>query len=81
MDCENTVILFRTEILWLSHGVVLKRLFELGYAVYLFSKNMTPLSSHFEDDAWLCWLACLTDTISKFNDLSLNLQGNGSNIC
>jgi hypothetical protein len=41
---------------------------------------MTPLSSHFEDEAWLCRLAYLTDIFSKLNALYLNLQGNGNNI-
>jgi hypothetical protein len=41
---------------------------------------MTPLSSHFEDEAWLCWLAYLTDIFSKFSDRNLNLQSNGNNI-
>jgi hypothetical protein len=41
---------------------------------------MTPLSSHFEDEAWLCRLAYLTDIFSELNDLNLNLQGNGNNI-
>jgi hypothetical protein len=43
-------------------------------------KNITPLSSYFEDEAWLCRLACLTDIFSKLNDLNLNLQGNGNYI-
>jgi hypothetical protein len=41
---------------------------------------MNMLSSHFEDEAWLCRLAYLTDIFSKLNDLNLNLQGNGNNI-
>jgi hypothetical protein len=41
---------------------------------------MTPLSSHSEDEAWLCWLAYLTDIFSKLNDVNLNLQDNGNNI-
>jgi hypothetical protein len=64
----------------LSHGTVLKRLFELKHEVYLFLKSMTPLSSHFEDEAWLCRFAYLTDIFSKLNDLSLNVQGNGNNM-
>jgi hypothetical protein len=41
---------------------------------------MTPLSSHFEDETWICRLAYLTDILSKLNDLNLNLQDNGNNI-
>jgi hypothetical protein len=41
---------------------------------------MTPLSSHFEDEAWLCQLAYLTGIFFKLNDLNLNLQGNRNNI-
>jgi hypothetical protein len=51
---------------------------ELRPEVHLFFKNMTPLSSHFEDEAWLCRLAYHTDIFSKLNDL--NLQCNGNNI-
>jgi hypothetical protein len=41
---------------------------------------MTPLSSYFEDEAWLCRLAYRTDIFSKLSDLNLNLQGNGNYI-
>jgi hypothetical protein len=57
-----------------------KRLFELRHEVHLFLENMTSLPSHFEDEAWLCYLAYLTDIFSTLNDLNLNLQGNGNNI-
>jgi hypothetical protein len=80
MDSEHTGLLFHSEIRLLSRGTVLKRLFELRHEVYLFLKSMTPLSSHFKDEAWLCWFAYLTDIFSKLNDLSLNLQGNGNNM-
>jgi hypothetical protein len=68
MDSKHTGILFHSEIRWLSRGTVLKRLFGLRHEVHLFFKNMTLLSSHFEDE------------FSKLNDLNLNLQGNGNNI-
>jgi hypothetical protein len=80
MDSEHTGILFNSEIRWVSRGTVLKRLFELRQEVHLFFKNMTPLSSHFEDEAWLCRLAYLTDIFSTLNDLNLNLEDNGNNI-
>jgi hypothetical protein len=80
MDSERTGLLFHIEIRWLSRGTVLKRLLELRHEVHLFLKNMTPLSSHFEVEAWLCRLAYLTDIFSKLNDLNLNLQRNGNNI-
>jgi hypothetical protein len=34
-------------------GNIVKSLFERTHKVYLLSKEMTPLSSHFEDDTWL----------------------------
>jgi hypothetical protein len=80
MDSEHTGLLFHSEIRWLSLGSVLKRLFELRSKVHLFFKNMTPLSSHLEDEAWLCRIAYLTDIFSKLNDLNLHLQGNGNYI-
>jgi hypothetical protein len=52
--------------------------FELRCEVHLFFKNMNPLSSHFEDEAWVCRLAYLADIFSKLNDLYLNLQCNGN---
>jgi hypothetical protein len=80
MNSEHTGLLLHSEIRWLSRGTPLKSVFELRYEVHLFLKNMTPLSSHFEDEAWLCRLAYLTDIFSKLNGLNLNLQGNGNNI-
>jgi hypothetical protein len=80
MDSEHTGLLFHSEIRWLSRGIVLKRLFELRHEVHLVFEYMTPLSLHFEDEAWLCHLAYLTAIFSKLNDLNLNLQGNGNNI-
>jgi hypothetical protein len=80
MDSEHTGLLFHSEIRWLSRGTVLKRLFELRHEVHLFLKNMTPLSSHFEDEACLYRLAFLTDIFSKLNYVNLNLKRNGNNI-
>jgi hypothetical protein len=65
MDSEHTGLLFHSEIRWLARGTVLKTLFELRQEDYLFLKNITLLSSHFEDEAWLCRLAYLADIFSK----------------
>jgi hypothetical protein len=80
VDSEHTGLLFHSEIQWLSRGTVLKRRFELRHEVHLFLKNMTPLSLHFDVEAWFCRLAYLTDIFSKLNDLNLNLQCNGNNL-
>jgi hypothetical protein len=41
---------------------------------------MTPLSLHFDVEAWFCRLTYLADIFSKLNDLNLNLQCNGNNL-
>jgi hypothetical protein len=80
LDSENTTLLLHNEVHWLSHGNVLRGLFQLRGEVHLFLRDGSSLAKFFEDEEWLCRLANLTDIFQKLNELNLALQGFGNHI-
>ncbi|XP_028654717.1 zinc finger BED domain-containing protein 5-like [Erpetoichthys calabaricus] len=77
---DHKMLLFHTEIQWLSRGKVLMRIFELRDEVYLFLKDLSTLAEKFEDVSWVCHLGYLADVFKKLNELNMSLQGYGHNI-
>jgi len=75
MGSDHQNLLFHSEVLWLSRGEVLKRLYELRQEVELFlidKKN--DLSHYFQDKKWVARLAYLSDIISYINELKLKIS-------
>ena len=77
METEHTVLLFHTNVRWLSRGKVFDRLFEPRREVLACLKNhekkpvyVTDLESH----QFLLRLAYLADIFSALNDLCIFLQ-------
>ena len=76
MDTENTCLPFYMEVIWLSTGRSLARVFELLELVQRFLlEKQSPLAACFSDTKWVAKLAYLCDIFNLLNKLNLSLQG------
>ncbi|XP_013793904.1 protein ZBED8-like, partial [Limulus polyphemus] len=81
MDSEHTVLLYHTEVRWLSHGHVLQRIFELCEEIKTFLKDQKlDLFSSFDTPEIVQMLAYLTDIFTHSNELNISLQGSNKNV-
>jgi len=76
MGSDHQNLLSHSEVCWLPHGEVLKRLYELRKEVELFLiDKKSDLSHCFQDKKWVARLAYLSNIFSYINELNLKLQG------
>ena len=82
MDADHTVLLYHTQVRWLSKGNMLSRIFELREEVKLFlvAKQNYDLLLAFDGDGFSTYLAYLADIFEALNQLNKKLQGPGTNI-
>ena len=75
MGSEHTVLLYHTDVRWLSRGLVLSRVFELCGEIETFLRERkSPLSKHFDDNKFIGALAYWTNIFSSLNQLNMQMQ-------
>ena len=78
---EHTVLLYHTEVRWLSRGRVLSRLFELRDEIQQFLREAGhELAEYFDDPEFVQALAYLADVFTALNELNHSLKGRGISI-
>nr|XP_042913767.1 protein ZBED8-like [Parasteatoda tepidariorum] len=76
MNAEHEVLLYHTEVRWLSRGQVLKRIFMLKTEVSLFLEEKdNSLFEYFKKKDFIWKLAYLADIFNHMNDICLSIQG------
>ena len=83
MDADHTVLLYHTQVRWLSKKNMLSRIFKLREEVKLFlvTKRKHDLLLAFGGDGFSTYLAYLADIFKALNQLNKKLQGPaGTNI-
>ena len=78
---DASVLLFHTEVRWLSRGRVLTRFFNLRMEIEQFLREQKcDLVHNFDSTSFSPMLAYLVDIFQHLNDLNLSLQGKEMNI-
>ena len=75
MDATHIVLLYHTEVRWLSKGIVLKRVLDLKEGIKEFLNLQKRANWHdlFEINEWIIKLCYLCDIFERFNALNLSL--------
>ena len=76
MGSEHQVLLFYTEVQWLSRGKILTRMAELKDEIAIFlQKYQSNFADKLEDEVFILSLSYLADIFSHLNDLNMFMQG------
>ena len=77
LDASNSILLFHTDVRWLSRGKVLMRVFDLRDELkpFLNQKSKPQFEALFGDKNQLHKIAYLVDIFAILNELNLSLQG------
>jgi len=76
VGAEHEVLLYYTNVRWLSRGRVFTRVMELRTEIAMFLKEKgNELCDEFETQHFILSLAYLADIFSQLNDLNVSIQG------
>ncbi|XP_068240879.1 protein FAM200C-like [Palaemon carinicauda] len=76
MGSEHQVLLFHTEVRWLSRREMLTRIAELANVIAIFLRDyQSDYAENFEDEIFILSLSYLADIFGQLNDLNLSMQG------
>ncbi|MGH0127157.1 UNVERIFIED_CONTAM: hypothetical protein FKN15_055997 [Acipenser sinensis] len=82
MGSDHNLLLFHTEVRWLSRGRILERFFKLKEELlaYAIVCKKTEFSNVLSEQTKMCLLAYVTDIFGKLNELNTGMQGKNTNI-
>ena len=81
VGAEYSVLLYHTEVRWLSRSRVLTRVLELRKEIQVLPRQRgISLGVHFESEDFILSLAYLSDIFTHLNNLNVSMQGKGINI-
>jgi hypothetical protein len=76
VGAAHELLLYRTEVRWLSHGRVFTRVMEFRTKIAMFLREKeNKLCEDFETQGFIVSLAYLADIFSHLNDLNISHQG------
>ena len=77
LDASNNVLLFHTDVTWLSRSKVLTRVFDLRdeLKTFFYQKSKPQFEAFFGDKNQLHKISYLVDIFAISNELNLSLQG------
>ena len=81
MDSEFKILLYHSEVRWLSWGKVMNRVFVLRAELLEFLRDHNHRhAKHFNNPSFLLTLAYLADIFAALNHLNCQMQGGGVSV-
>ena len=81
IGAKHSVLLYHSEVRWLSRGRVLTRVFKLRKEIEMFLRQRgSSLVVYFESENFILSMAYLSDIFTHLNDLNISIQGKGINM-
>ncbi|KAF2345195.1 Ribonuclease H-like domain [Trinorchestia longiramus] len=81
MGEKYEVLLYHTDVRWLSRGKIIHRVIELRKAIQEFLEQKgSPFATKFTDKEWLARLCYLADIFAELNSGNLQLQGRNTTV-